>query len=323
MRPVDLSDNTNRWGMAPAVEQALRDFAVTGLARYPDAYAAPLKEAIALYCAVDAERVVTGCGSDDVLDSAFRAFASPGERLASISPSFTMIPVFAALNHVECVQVPLLASWDIDADALLATRARVTYLCSPNNPTGTVASRAQVLRVVDNAPGVVIIDEAYAEFTDDNFLDLARTRPNVLVVRTFSKAFGLAGLRVGYGIGSPALVRAVERSRGPFKVTAFASAGAIAALGPGLAWMRTHANLARDARATLATELLSRGIESPLSHANFVYAPIADPTGVAQDMLERGVAVRAFPGALRITVGPAGEIAHALGALDTARLACA
>ena len=320
---VDLSDNTNRWGMAPVVEQALRDFAVAGLARYPDAYAQPLKEAIASYCEVDAECVVTGCGSDDVLDSAFRAFASPRDRMASISPSFTMVPLFAALNHIECVQVPLLETWDIDADGLLASRARVTYICTPNNPTGTVASRARVQRVADNSGGVVIIDEAYAEFADDSFLDLARSRPNVLVVRTFSKAFGLAGLRVGYAVGHPALVRAVERSRGPFKVTAFASTGAIAALGPGIGWMREHAGLARDARTMLATGLLARGIQAPASHGNFVYAPIPDAARVAQDLLERGITVRVFPGALRITAGPAGEMTCALDALDAARLACA
>jgi len=319
---LDLSDNTNRWGMPPSAERALRQYATTGLSRYPDAYATALKQAIASYCDVDADRVVTGCGSDDVLDAAIRACRQPGDALATIAPSFTMIPLFAQLNALDLAPVPLLPSWDIDAEGLLATRATVTYLCSPNNPTGTLASRASVERVVDGAAGIVIMDEAYTEFTDANFLDLARTRTNVLVVRTLSKAFGLAGLRVGYAIGDPALVRRVEHSRGPFKVTGFAAAAAIAALGDGREWVSARAALARDARQWLTARLRERGMEPAPAFGNFVFVPLPDAPAVVDHMRSRGVAVRAFPNGLRITVGPPHELVDALDAFDAAMLAC-
>ena len=320
---VDLSDNTNRWGMPPAAERALREFVPATLTRYPDASARELREAIARYCGVAPDNVVTGCGSDDVLDSAIRAVRTPGDVLATIAPSFTMIPVFARLNAMDLAEVPLQPTWDIDADALLATRARIIYLCSPNNPTGTVASRDSIERVVDGAEGVVVIDEAYAEFSDGHCLDLARTRSNVLVVRTLSKAFGLAGVRVGYAIGDAALVQAVEMSRGPYKVTGFAAAAAIAALDEGREWMCAHAVLARNAVAWLAAQLDERGYESAPSSGNFVYVPMADAPCIASRMRAKGVAVRAFPGALRITAGPPAELAAALDAFDTARAACA
>jgi histidinol-phosphate/aromatic aminotransferase/cobyric acid decarboxylase-like protein len=162
-------------------------------------------------------------------------------------------------------------------------------------------------------------------------VELARTRSNVLVVRTMSKAFGLAGLRVGFGIGAPEVVREVEKSRGPFKVGAHASLAAQAALSQDVDWMRTHARLAREARATLAESLARRGIVTLPSSANFLLAMVANAAAVARRMRELGVAVRPFTAlrdigdALRITVGPADEMRQALAALDTARqeLACA
>jgi histidinol-phosphate aminotransferase len=326
---IDLSDNTNLWGAPPAAAQSLRELADGSFTRYPSAYASALKSALAAYAGVDASRVVTGCGSDDILDSAIRAFAEPGDRLAFCAPTFAMIPIFARLNGVEPVAAPMIAEWDVDPDALATMDARIIYVCSPNNPTGTTASRAALERVIANAPGVVILDAAYAEFADDDYLDLAAASDRVLVVRTMSKAFGLAGLRVGYAVGAPALVAEVEKSRGPYKVSMAAERAALAALAHDRAWVTDRVADTRASRDRLAESLRALGLAPLPSRANFVLVPVPRAAAVARRMRERGgVAVRAFEAlpsigeALRITAGPAPMMEAALAALQEA-LACA
>lgn len=330
---VNLSDNTNLWGPPPAARQAMRELADGNFTRYPSAYASALKDALAAYAGSGLDRscVVTGCGSDDVLNSAIRALAEPGDSLAFCAPTFAIIPTFARLSGVVPVPVPMTADWDIDADALLATGARIIYVCSPNNPTGTCASREALERLIAAAPGVVIIDEAYAEFANDSRFDLAAGNHNVLVVRTMSKAFGLAGLRIGYGVGAPALVAEVEKSRGPYKVSMAAERTAMAALANDREWVAARVADARVNRDMLAESLCALGLSPLPSQANFVLVPVPRAAVVAHRMRERGVAVRAFEGlpsiggggggALRITVGPTPMMERALDALKEA-IAC-
>lgn len=331
--PIDLSDNTNRWGMCPDAVRAIQTLAGAASSRYPEPYGETLKGAIAAYLGVPAECVVTGCGSDDVLDSAIRAFAEPGATLALSDPSFAMVPALSRMNGLVTELVPLTSSYDVDAAALLSCDPSVVYVCSPNNPTGTLASRAAIEWIADCVNGVLIVDEAYAEFSGVTAVDLAMRRPNVLVVRTMSKAFGLAALRVGYAVGAPGLVSDVEKSRGPYKVSALGAAAATAALERGLEWMRAHVGAAIAHRHRLIAELRVRSIVVLPTAANFVLAPVDDARGVATRMREQGgVAVRAFPalrpvsdalrrtngGALRITAGPWAELACALDAFDEA-----
>ena len=327
---VDLSDNTNTWGVAPAVERAIREAPLSAVTRYPNLYAAALKDALARYVGVEPSMIVTGCGSDDVLDSAIRAFAEPGDRIAFPDPSFAMIPIFARMNGLEPIPVPLTSALDADADAMLASEARIIYLCSPNNPTGNAMARGTIERIVERAAGIVIIDEAYAEFAGPDCLSLARSSDRVLVTRTMSKAFGLAGLRVGYAVGGPTLVAEVEKSRGPYKVSAIAERAALAALGEGLEWALAQVSEAIANRERLVAALEERGIATLPSLANFVLAPVPHALERAKRMRARGVAVRPFEGlpplvpslgttngsALRITVGPWAMIESVLDALD-------
>lgn len=325
---VDLSDNTNLWGSPPAAARVLIDLVDGSLARYPSAYSSELKDALADYARVDATCIGTGCGSDDILDSAIRALAEPGDRIAFCAPTFAMIPLFARLNGVEPIAIPMTTSWDIDPDALIKTDARIIYVCSPNNPTGTVASRSAIERLIASARGFVILDEAYAEFAGTSCLDLARHNDRVLVVRTMSKAFGLAGLRVGYAVGAPALVAEVEKSRGPYKVSTVAERAAVAALGHDQKWVTARVEDARASREKLTTSLRALGLIPLPSHANFVFVPVPDAPALAKRMRESGIAVRAFQGlplvgdALRITAGPDPMMEEALDALAEA-LACA
>jgi histidinol dehydrogenase len=326
---VDLSDNTNLWGAPPAAARALRDFAESEITRYPAVYARRLKEALAEYAGVAPSEIVTGCGSDDVLDSAMRALAEPGESVAIAEPTFVMAERFARMNGLELARVRLTGSQALDADALVATGARIIYICSPNNPTGNAFARESIERVIRNAPGVVILDEAYAEFMGEGFLRSAPSYPNLLVVRTLSKAFGLAGARVGYAAGNAALVSAVEKSRGPYKVSASAERAALAALKEGPDWIAGRIEEVRANRARFVAALERLGLAPLPSEANFVLVPVRDAAALALRMRREGsgVAVRPFvalPGigdAVRITIGPWRMMEAALQEIEEA-LAC-
>ncbi len=330
---IDLSDNTNAFGAAPAARRVLRAASHDAVSRYPSVYSDGLREALARYTGAQAGEIVTGCGSDDVIDSALRAFAAPGERVAYMDPTFTMVPAFARMNGLEPVAVPLGADFDADADALLATGARVIYLCSPNNPTGTRLRDATFDRIVRNAPGLVILDQAYAEFVAPAAgapaaapaarLGAAIPRaPRLLVVRTLSKAFGLAGLRVGYGVADAAIAEAVAKSRGPFKVGAGAERAGVAALDDGLDWVTRSVLAVRRNRAWFTRQLRDRGIAVPKSEANFVLVPVRDAAHANRTLRDRGVAARPFAAlhgvgdALRITIGRRATMRRVLDTLD-------
>ncbi|WP_197526027.1 histidinol dehydrogenase [Gemmatimonas aurantiaca] len=321
---LDLTDNTNLWGMPPVAEHTWRSMPVARVTRYPSLYAAELKEALATFAGASPDRLVTGCGSDDILDSAMRAFGEPGSVVASSEPSFAMIPIFARMNGLRYVGIAERADQQPDLDALLAANPRILYLCSPNNPTGAVLARELLERAVREAPGVVFLDEAYAEFAGVSAVDLAMRVDNLLVIRTMSKAFGLAGLRVGYGIGAPALVRDVEKSRGPYKLNAMAEQTALAALQHDMAWVREHVALAVQNRERLAQALVQRGYTPLPSHANYLCVPVSNAVAVGQAMRARGVAARPFPAlphvgdTLRISVGPWPLLEQLLTAFDDA-----
>ncbi|MEJ7760184.1 MAG: histidinol-phosphate transaminase [Gemmatimonadaceae bacterium] len=307
---VDLSDNTNLWGTPPAAQRAILTAGPEIVARYPAPYTSDLKAKISAYVQVEASMVVTGCGSDDVLDSAIRAFGSPGDRVAIPEPSFGMIPVFARINGLEPVFISLDRDGSLNPSAFQAADARITYLCSPNNPTGVSLRQTDIDEIISNARGPVIVDQAYAEFSERSLTELAKKHDNVLITRTMSKAFGLAGLRIGYGVGSPGLVREVEKSRGPYKTNALAARAAIAALDEDLPWVAQHVSEIKTNRARFITGLEKLGLDPYPTDANFVLVPVSDAKEVGRLMRTRGVAVRVFDdlagagGAFRITIGP-------------------
>jgi histidinol-phosphate aminotransferase len=307
---IDLSDNTNLWGAAPTALRALATIGREEITRYPVAFEPDLTAALAEYVGVSPAMIACGCGSDDVLDSAIRAFAEPGEILCTPDPSFGMIPVFARTNGLCPVSVPLTASLEVDVDAILETDARIIYLCSPNNPTGGALPRRTVERIVENARGLVIIDQAYVEFGGDSYVDLAASGRPVLITRTMSKAFGLAGLRVGYGVGSPELIAEVLKARGPYKVGALSERAAIAALQHDRGWVADRASDVIANRARFREELSKRGIASLESSANFVLIPVPDCAATAQRLERTGIRVRALSGlatigdAIRVAIGP-------------------
>jgi len=307
---VDLSNNTSPFGVAPPVLDALGATRAEHLVSYPTAYSRPLRKAIAVYAGVDPGAVMVGCGSDDILDCAFRTFAGDGQRAAILDPTFVMARIFAMTNGLQPVPVGLGADHDAEPDTTLASRASITYLCSPNNPTGNLLSRGAIERIVAGARGVVLIDEAYAEYAGVSMAAEASSLDNVVVLRTFSKAFGLAGLRVGYGIGAPALIAELEKVRGPYKVTSLGERAALAALSDaGLAWMRESVERVLELRERFVQELRIAGLTPLRSAANFVLVPVPDAAGAARAVAGHGIGVRAFSklrgigDALRVSVG--------------------
>ena len=322
---IDLSENTNLWGMPPAVEHALRELPPSAVTRYPTLYGAKVKQTVAAYAGVRADEVVVGCGSDDVIDASFRAFGEPGARVGYCEPNFSMVPVFSRLCGLEPAPVAYRPDGSVDVEALLAIGARLLYVGSPNNPTGRTISESDGEELVRRFEGVLLLDEAYGEFAGPSGIAPRRIGDRVLVIRTLSKAFGLAGLRVGYAIGAPPLVAAVERALGPYKVNGVAERAAIAALSEGAEWVRERAQEARQIRARLEAELHRRGLEPLPSEANFLLVPVPDSEALSRGIRARGVAVRHFKqlrgigDAIRVGVGPWPLMEAFLRALDEVR----
>jgi histidinol-phosphate aminotransferase len=316
---IDLSDNTNLWGVAPSVAGAFSKFSAQDLSRYPSPYSNDLKRAISEYLSVDESRIVTGCGSDDVLDSAIRSFGSRGDVLVQCDPTFSMIPVFAAVSGVNVTSISPHRS-DLVARAL-AEKADVIYLCSPNNPTGAVLDTDLITAIARQSRALVIIDEAYIDFGGSTSLALALELDNVLITRTFSKAFGLAGFRVGYGIGSPSATRRIEAARGPYKVSTVAERVACAVLENDLRWVHSCVAKTIENRARFANELNDIGLPALPSGANFLMVPVPDGRRFEDGLRAAGIAVRRFDAlteigdALRISIGPWEMLQECLHAL--------
>jgi histidinol-phosphate aminotransferase len=325
--PVDLSDNTNLWGPNPEALRVLRGASPGQVARYPSVYGTDLKEAVANTFGVARENVTTGCGSDGLLDSAFRACAVPPGKMSYPAPSFSMVETFARMNGMEARPVPW-AKATSGPQALLEGGPDLIYLCSPNNPTGADLERSWVevlLREVGSDGPLVILDEAYADFGGDSFLRDAVASERLLVLRTMSKLYGLAGLRVGFGIGPEKLVKEVDKARGPYKISLLSEAAAVAALTDTSGWRETMVEQTVKNREKLRRELETRGFTPLPSSGNFLLLPVepADAREVNRALRNAGVAARPFPllpgigDALRISIGPWEMMEAFLGALDS------
>ena len=311
---VDLTDNTNLFGAPPSVAQVLSETTVT---RYPTPYVDELRAALAKEAGVLPEAIVTGCGSDDLLDAAMRAFAEPGEVLAYCPPTFGIVPTFARTNGLT----PLATA--LTVEALLAVDPRLIYLCAPNNPTGALLPEGFLEALLEQTSALVLLDEAYIDYArSPSRAGMASRSERLLVIRTMSKAFGLAGLRVGWGVGPPRLIAELEKARGPYKVGTLAERAAIAALTLDRAWVSERVCETLELRSRFVEALGAKGLWALPSEGNFVLVPVnEDAEGLAEKLRTRGVSVRAFSKlqgigeALRITIGPWPAMAACLEAL--------
>lgn len=322
---VDLSDNTNRWGPHPAALEVLQQATADGLTRYPSVYADDLRRAVARRFDVSASCVGTGCGSDDLLDSTFRAVSPTGGTVRYPDPTFSMIPIFARMNGLEAVPLDWREARD-DPERLLETDPDLIYVCSPNNPTGAAVPEnwIDVLLEAGGSEGpVVVLDEAYADFSDHSELERAPQTDRLLVLRTFSKAYGLAGLRIGFAVGPEPVVSELEKSRGPYKVGRLDEEVAVRALEES-DWVDDIVDRTLENRSRLVEALEGRGFSPRPSRANFVLLPLKrlGAAEVTARLRSRGVAVRPFPDlpgigeAVRISIGPWRLLEQFLEALD-------
>ncbi len=321
---IKLSANENPLGTSPAAMAARAS--VTDAAAYPDPDSVALRHALGRLHGIDPARIVCGTGSDELLNLAAQAFAGPGDEVAYVRYGFSVYDIAAR----RCGATPVVApdrDFGTDVDALLACvteRTRVVFLANPNNPTGTYLPRAELARLHAGLPArvLLVVDRAYAEYVDpqddDGALELAATAPNVLVTHTFSKIYGLAGERIGWGTGAPVLVDALNRIRGPFNVTSTAHAAAIAAVGDQdfVRASRKHNRTERERFVAAIEALGNHGLRCVPSEANFVLV-LFEGALTAEAALEAigqaGYAVRHLPGqglpqALRITIGTAGQM---------------
>ncbi len=327
-----MASNETPYAPLPAVREAVAE-ALSGVNRYPDPSNTQLRRALSDRYDVPAGRIAIGNGSCDILLAAGEALLEPEAELVYAWPSFSMYPHLAATSGARAIAVPLNDRHEHDLEAMLrevTVATRLVIVCNPNNPTSTALALDDIAAFVDAVPNhaAVILDEAYCEFNllddPDASVALLDRHPNLVLLRTFSKAYGLCGLRVGYGLcGSAEFRDAVDAVRQPFYCNVAAQAAAIAALGSqDEIATRVETNLAE--RLGLDAGLRRLGIEPAESQANFVWFDLPGGEEVEQDVVsglkERDILVRAGnalgrPGALRVTVGTASDNERFLDAL--------
>ena len=326
-RVVKLASNEGPYGPFPSAAAAI-ERAAGDLNRYPDGGSWTLRAALAERHGVSLEEVVVAPGADAIIDWLSQATLDPGDDIVCGWPSFASYVIDAAKMGARATTVPLV-DHTYDLEGLLAAigpRTKLVYVCHPNNPTGTGNGAAELRSFFDRVPEhvLVVLDQAYFEYVDDpgylDGLELVREGRRLVVLRTFSKIYGLAGERVGYGIGPADVVTATSKVRRAFEVTAIAQAAALASLDDAAELARRRGENAAG-RARLEAILRDHGLE-PAGPAlgNFLYVDVGDGRAVFDRLLRAGVIVRPLTGfgapeAIRVTVGTDDELAHLAGAL--------
>ncbi|HEY0475173.1 MAG TPA: histidinol-phosphate transaminase [Kribbella sp.] len=307
-----LASNENPYPPLPGVLAAATK-AAASMNRYPDMGALELLEALSERFGVPVSDLAVGTGSVAVLYHLLQAAVGDGDEVVYAWRSFEAYPIAVQLTGATSVKVPLTedARHDFKAmEAALTDRTRVVLICTPNNPTGPVVRRDELLAFLDVVPRdvIVVLDEAYREFIREpetvDGAEIYRDRPNVVVLRTFSKAHGLAGFRIGYAIAHPPLVAAIRKCALPFGVSQIAQSAAIASLEAEDELLERVEALVTE-RTRVVGELRAAGWEVPETHANFVWLPLGDETvAFAEAVQAEGVSVRPFPGeGARVTIG--------------------
>jgi len=320
--PVQLNTNENPFGPSEATARDIADevFRVaTSLNRYPDREAAVLRAALADYLGhgLTVDQVWAANGSNEVMQQILQAFGGPGRTALSFAPTYSMYPEYARNTHTRWVEGLRRDDFSIDVDAAVDVIGRekpdVVFLASPNNPTGTAINPAELRAIVEAAPGVVVVDEAYAEFRragTPTSLELLPEFPRLLVTRTMSKAFAFAGGRLGYVAADPAIVDVLRVVRLPYHLSSVSQAAALAALRHAEE-MLAQVDALRTSRDDVAAWLAGEGFDVAESDANFIlFGTFADRHATWQALLDRGVLIREVGpvGWLRVSIGTPEEM---------------
>jgi histidinol-phosphate aminotransferase len=313
---IKLASNEVAAGPLPSVVQAIAD-AAAEVHRYPDSGCDELSRRLAAKLHEPVERIAVGCGSVTLCQQLIQALCTEQDTVMFPWRSFEAYPIVTQVVGAQQIRVPLTAEHALDLDAMAAAvtpSTRLVFVCTPNNPTGTLIRRAELDRFIDAVPSnvLVVLDEAYWEFVDDpdapDGLDFARERDNVAVLRTFSKAYGLAGLRIGYAVAPEHIATALNKVYVPFSVNRIGQAAAIASLDAEDELM-VRVDVIKRERVRVRDELLAMGYVVPETQANFVWLPLGERTAAFNEhCLSHKVVVRAFVGdGARVTVSTPDE----------------
>ena len=324
-RYIKLNSNENPYPPSPHVIAALQQAIGEDLRLYPDPVANRLRDKAAGVYGLNREQVLVGNGSDDLLTMLMRTFVGQGDRVAFPSPTYSLYDILVDMQEGEVVRVPFPADFSLPAQ-LAEVEAKLTFLCQPNAPSGILTPLRQVEELAQKVRGMLVIDEAYVDFADATALPILHKYPHVIILRTFSKSFSLAGMRIGLAFGHPSLITEVMKVKDSYNVSRLSTVAAVAAL-EDYAWMRRNVEKICATRARLSTALRELGYFVYDSQANFV---LARKQGAAQEpvylgLKERGLLVRYFSSpeladCLRISVGTDEEIDRLLAAMRELRL---
>lgn len=326
---IKLASNENPLGPSPRAVAAMKD-TLDGVNLYPDGAALALKNALSTYWDLPAGQFTLGNGSDEVIHCLGLAYLRPGDAVVHGDPSFSLYGAAALLNEAEAVKVPLTPDMRHDVDAMadaVDERTRMVFIANPNNPTGGMNTGREIEDLMDRLPKhvLLVLDEAYAEYVESPeypaSIEYVREGRPVIVLRTFSKIYGLAGLRVGYGMARPDIIRAVEQVREPFNVNSLAQAGALAALGD-----TDHLDRSRrtnsEGKRTLTAAFDRMGLPHAPTEGNFILVDVKrNCRDVYEGLLRKGVIVRTgdifgLPTWIRVTIGTPDENARFLRELE-------
>ena len=330
--PVDdlikLASNENPLGPSPKAIRALRETAAQ-VHRYPDGNVFYLRNRMAEKLGVEPGNLIFGNGSNEIIEFVAHALLGPGTNIVVSQYCFAIYPIVAHLSAADCITVPA-KNFSHDLPAMRAAingQTRIMFVANPNNPTGTLAAENEVLELVNQMPEhvLLVMDEAYFEFLNQpiDLLPIIANKPNLIVMRTFSKIHGLAGLRVGYGVGHPNFITALEKIRQPFNLNAMAQAAALAAIDDEKHVQRTRENNAAGLHF-FETTLSEMNIKTIPSHANFICANVGNGRETFIELQKRGVIARdmssyQMPDWIRITIGTPEQNERCLAALKDLR----
>jgi histidinol-phosphate aminotransferase len=315
--------NTNESPEAsPAAVRALAGLDADLLRRYPDPTSAPLLERLAGIYGLTPEQVIVGNGADDIINILIRAICDPDDQVVTTNPAYALYPILAGVQGVAVNAIPLGPGFSLPLEELKSAPGALTFITNPNNPAGTHYPSAQIAELAAAGPNLVAVDEAYAEFAAGDCLDLLAEFDNLCIIRTFSKAYGLAGLRVGYLLGPPDLAAALLKIKDSYNVNRVAQMAALAALDD-RDWAESMWAGVRERREKLAGDLTALGLKVHPSGSNFLLVDFGDSSavGVQAALEERRILVRHLGGSsdtencLRITIGSADEMQRLLESL--------
>lgn len=320
-RSIKLNSNENPYPPSPHVQEALRRAIGEDLRLYPDPVANRLRETAAKVYGLHREQILVGNGSDDLLTMLMRTCVGPGDRVAYPVPTYSLYDELVTMQDGHIIRVPFPEDFSLPSQ-LGEVDAKLTILCYPNAPSGTLPSLVHVETLARQVRGILVIDEAYIDFADKTALSLVHKYEHVVILRTFSKSFALAGMRVGLAFGHPAFLRELLKVKDSYNVNRLSIVAAVAAL-EDYAWMQQHVSKIRETRARLSAALREFGYFVLDSHANFV---LARKRGVSQEPIYQGLKAQgiliryfslpALSDCLRITVGTDEEIDQLVSALD-------